>query len=179
MAGRGRMGMLGLDPLIAIGALPLVVIAAAAIMLGWPRRVTHHYEVFVAAPPKTVWDTYLVHIDKADFRPGTRLLEAEVVGENPLTVRVRLQHDIARDPADMVLTYDSYEPYRRYRLRVGDSFLTEEGEFQAVTGGTRLIVTVRGPMRGFVLPAISRRRVERNHQALKRFCEGRRPPQNA
>jgi hypothetical protein len=145
----------------------------AFVAFGWPRRVTHRYELFIAAPPQRVWDNYFVHISKKDYRPGTRILDAVVVSEQPLTVRVRLQFDISSAPAEYLLIYDLYEPYTRYRLHRDDSEFSEEGEFIAESGGTRLRIAMTGPMFGFVLPSLARRRVERNQQALRDVCEGR------
>ena len=158
--------------------LESALIAAAAALcllfaLGWPRRVTHRYELFVAAAPQTVWDNYFVHINKANYRPGTRILDATVVAEQPLTVRVTLQYDITNEPAEYLLIYDLYEPYTRYRLRRSDSDFVEEGEFLSAAGGTRLCMAVTVPMHGFILPLLARRRVERNQRALKDLCEGR------
>lgn len=132
----------------------------------------------IAAPPQQVWDTYFIHIRKADYRPGTKVIEAEIVNEAPLTVRATLQHDIASRPRQIVMIYDLYEPYSRYRLRLDGSGLTEEGELTPETGGTRLRTRVIGRRRGLLLPWIARRRVERNLAALKAVCEGRpAPPQ--
>ena len=159
----------------AIAAIGASLAALAAVT--WPRGlVTHRYEVFIAAPPQTVWDTYFVHINKTDYRPGTRILEAEILDKSPLTVRVTLQHDIASQPRQVVFTYDVYEPYSRYRLRDRASGLLEEGEFAAEPGGTRLRVTITGRMFGFIVPALARRRVERNQLALKQACEGQPVP---
>jgi hypothetical protein len=135
--------------------------------------VTHRYELFVMAPPQTVWDNYFVHVNKTDYRPGTHLIDAVVVSERPLTVRVALQYDITSEPAEYLLVYDLYEPYTRHRLRRSDSDFVEEGEFLSEASGTRLRIAVTGPMRGFVLPLLARRRVERSQRALKDLCEGR------
>jgi hypothetical protein len=143
-----------------------------------PRgRVTHRYEVFIAAPPQTVWDTYFVHINKVDYRPGTKLIDVKIVREAPLTVRATVQHDIMSEPRTVVFIYDVYEPYSRYCLEQAGSDFMEEGEFIAEPGGTRLRVNITGKMRGFVLPWIARRRVRRNQQALKTVCEGHATPQ--
>ena len=112
---------------------PALIAAAAGlcllfVMFGWPRRVTHRYELFVMAPPQTVWDNYFVHVNKTDYRPGTHLIDAVVVSERPLTVRVALQYDITSEPAEYLLVYDLYEPYTRHRLRRSDSDFVEEGE---------------------------------------------------
>ncbi len=146
------------------------------VAIGWPRgRVTHRYEIFVAASPQTVWDTYFIHVRKADYRPGTRVIDATILSDHPLTVRLELQFDIASTPTELMLTYDIYEPYVRYRVREAGGDSVEEGEFAAEPGGTRLRVAVTMPMRGFLLPLLARRRVERNQQALKDVCEGRQP----
>jgi hypothetical protein len=156
---------------------PALIAAAAGLCLlfaiGWPRRVTHRYELFVAAAPQTVWDNYFVHVNKTNYRPGTRIIDATVVSEQPLTVRVALQYDIDSTPAEYLLVYDLYEPYTRYRLRRSDSDFVEEGEFLGEPGGTRLHLAITGPMHGFVLPLLARRRVERNQRALRDLCEGR------
>ena len=162
----------------AVFAAALLLVLLAFV---WPRgRMTHRYEVFVAAPPRAVWDTYFIHINKTDYRPGTKIIDAEIVSEAPLTVRATLQQDIAAQPRQVVMTYDVYEPYTRYRLRAEGSDLVEEGEFAAEPsgsqGGTRLRVSVTGRRRGLLFPWIARRRVLRNHEALKAVCEGRPPP---
>ena len=159
-----------LDPALIAA---VVAVLAAFVVFGWPRRVTHRYELFVAAAPQTVWDNYFVHINKANYRPGTRVIDATVVAERPLTVRIKLQYDITDEPTAYLLVYDVYEPYTRYRLRRSGSNFVEEGEFLSEPGGTRLHMAVTGPMRGFVLPLLARRRVERNQRALRDFCEGR------
>jgi hypothetical protein len=157
------------DSFLILAAMTL----AAFAFFGWPRRVTHRYELFIAAPPQRVWDNYFVHISKKDYRPGTRILDAVVVSAEPLTVRVRLQFDISSAPAEYLLIYDLYEPYTRYRLHRDDSKFIEDGEFTPESGGTRLRIAISGPMFGFVLPQLARRRVERNQQALRDVCEGR------
>ncbi|MBV9017221.1 MAG: hypothetical protein JO213_10585 [Alphaproteobacteria bacterium] len=154
---------------LILAAMTLAAFAA----LAWPRRVTHRYELFIAAPPQRVWDNYFVHISKKDYRPGTRILDAAVVSPQPLTVRVRVQFDISSTPAEYLLIYDLYEPYTRYRLHRDDSKFIEEGQFIPESGGTRLRIGITGPMFGFVLPLLARRRVERNQQALRDVCEGR------
>src|SRR6267378_3529997 len=132
---------------------PALIAAAAGLCLllafGWPCRVTHRYELCVAAAPQTVWDNYFVHVNKANYRPGTRIIDAIVVSEQPLTVRVALQYDIDSTPAEYLLVYDLYEPHTRYRLRRSDSDFVEEGEFLSEAGGTRLCMAVTGPMHGF------------------------------
>lgn len=155
--------------LIAVVAATLALLAA----FGRPRRVTHRYELFIAAAPQRLWNTYFVHISKKDYRPGTHIIDAAVVSEQPLTVRIRLQYDITSTPDEYLLIYDLYEPYTRYRVRRDDSDFAEEGEFLAESGGTRLRIAVTGQMYGFVLPLLARRRVERNQQALRDLCEGR------
>lgn len=158
---------------VAANAAALALLAAIA----WPRRlVTHRYELFVAAPPQTVWDTYFIHVKKADYRPGTRVLDAAILSEKPLIVRLKLQSDLAAKPMQMVLRYDLYEPYSRYRLKNARSGIAEEGAFAAEAGGTRLRLTISGPQRGLLQPFLARRRVERNQQALKAVCEGRPAP---
>jgi len=157
-------------------AVLLLVLLAVA----WPRgRMTHRYELFVAAPPQAVWDTYFMHVNKTDYRPGTKIIDAEIVSGAPLTVRATVQQDIAAQPRQIVMTYDLYEPYTRYRLRAEGSDVVEEGEFVAEPsssqGGTRLRVSVTGRRRGLLLPWMARRRVLRNHEALKAVCEGRPP----
>jgi hypothetical protein len=159
----------------AFAALGASLAALAAV--AWPRGlVTHRYEVFIAAPPKTVWDTYFVHINKSDYRPGTRLLDVEILNESPLTVRATLQQDIASQPRQVVFTYDVYEPYASYRLGEATRGLLEEGEFVAEPGGTRLRVAITGRMFGFIMPALARRRVEHNQLALKQTCERQKVP---
>jgi len=159
-----------LQPILIAAALAFWVVFAA---FGRRRRVTHRYELFIATPPQTVWNNYFVHISKKDYRPGTRIIDATVVSEQPLMVRVRLQYDITGTPTDYLLIYDLYEPYTRYRLHRDDSDFVEEGEFIAEAGGTRIRIAVTGQMYGFVLPLLARRRVERNQQALRDLCEGR------
>jgi hypothetical protein len=141
-----------------------------------PRgRLTHNYEVFIAAEPKTVWDTFFIHVRGCDYRPGTRLLGYEVLSENPLTVRITVKANFLPMPLSVVETFELYEPYARYKLRggIGSVQLAEEGEFVSEPGGTRLRFAVTAPRRGLLLPLLARRRVERNICALQDVCEGR------
>ena len=166
---------------LAYDAFFAAVVLLVLLAFVWPRgRMTHRYKLFIAAPPQAVWNTYFMHINKTDYRPGTKIIDAEIVSETPLTVRATVQHDIAAQPRQIVMTYDLYEPYTRYLLRAEGSELVEEGEFVAEPsgsqGGTRLRVSVTGPRRGLLVPWMARRRVLRNHAALKAVCEGRPPP---
>jgi hypothetical protein len=138
-------------------------------------RLTHYYDVFVAADPKTVWDTYFIHVRGSDYRPGTRLLGYETLSENPLTVRLTTKPNYLPAPVSIVTTYDLYEPYTRYKERggVGSIEIAEKGEFVSKPGGTRLHIAITAPRRGLLLPWIARRRVERNMRALQDVCEGR------
>ena len=164
-------------PLLSFSWVDLAVIAAIlGVLLCWPRRPgVDRYETFIAAAPREVWDTYFIHVRKADYRPGTRVLDAVTIAEEPLTVRITLQFDLNVEPTEVVLVYDVWEPYTRYRVRARESAKFEEGEFIAEAGGTRLKVAVTGPRRGWILPWIVRRRVERHQLALKAVCEGREP----
>jgi hypothetical protein len=117
----------------------LVWMFGAAALFGLPRgRVTHRFETFIAAPPKTIWDTYFAHVNKADYRPGTRLLDAHIVRQAPLTVAITVQQGWFSGPRRVVFVYDVYEPYSRYALQQAGRDLMEEGEFIAEPGGTRL-----------------------------------------
>ncbi len=140
-----------------------------------PGRLTDAHRVFIAADAKTAWDTYFVHVRKADFRPGTRILGAEILSEDPLTVKATMQCDFATESASTVFTYDLYEPYRRYRLKEGDTGIIEEGEFRQEPGGTWLRFTVDFPRMGRVLHWAAQRRTRQNLRALKDVCEGRQP----
>ena len=150
--------------------------AALHLAIGWRHRVTHRYEIVIAASAKTVWDTYFVHIKKADYRPGTWLVDATVLSEAPLTVRITAQPDFSSEPMQTTVVYDVWEPYRRYRLHVEDSDIVEEGTLTPDGAETRLQRVITTPMRGSLLPLLARRRVERNQRALKEVCEGREVP---
>jgi hypothetical protein len=96
-----------------------------AIPLG---RLTHYYDVFVAADPKAVWDTYFIHVRGSDYRPRTRVLGYEVFSQNPLTVRITAKPYFSPIPVNVVTTFDLYEPYTRYRERgsIGSIEIVEE-----------------------------------------------------
>ena len=138
-------------------------------------RLTHYYDVFVAADPKAVWDTYFIHVRGSDYRPRTRVLGYEVLSQNPLTVRITVKPYFSPIPVNVVTTFDLYEPYTRYRERggIGSIEAVEEGEFVSEPSGTRLHVAITAPRRGLLLPWIARRRVQRNMRALRDACEGR------
>ena len=143
-----------------------------AALFGLPRgRVTHRFETFIGAPPKTVWDTYFVHVNKADYRPFSRLLDAQIVKSAPLTVRITVQQGWLSGPRRVVFVYDVWEPYSRYCLEQTGSDLMEEGIFIEEPGGTRLRFSISATMRGFVMPTLARWRVRRNQRALKSYCE--------
>lgn len=166
-----------LSPIGVASDAAFLMAAGVLIVFVWPRRLVDRYDFFVAAPPQTVWETYFVHVKKADYRPGTRVLDAEILSQEPLTVRLKLQFNYAAAPVEQVLVYDLYEPFARYRLRArdGGGGIVEEGDLTPEEGGTRLRISITGKRRGWVLPALVRRRVKRNQQALKAVCEGRDP----
>ena len=138
-------------------------------------RLTHHYDVLVAADPKAVWDTYFIHVRGSDYRPGTRVLGYEILSENPLTVRITVKPNFLPMPVKVVSTYDLYEPYTRYKLHGGISSIeiVEEGEFVSEPNGTRLHVAITAPRRGLLLPWLARRQAEKRFGALQDVCEGR------
>ncbi|HEX3431177.1 MAG TPA: hypothetical protein VHT03_09840 [Rhizomicrobium sp.] len=151
-----------------------LLVALFFLAIAWPRGSgTDRYEQFIAAPAKTVWDIYFVHVNKVDYRPGTRVLEAVTLQEHPLTVRLVLQSDLASAPAEFTEVFDLYKPYSRYRLHDIAESLLEEGEFIPEAAGTRLRTQVSSVRHGWILPWIARRRVRRNLRALKDVCEGR------
>lgn len=195
---------LGLGVALSIGgviamliAAPLVVSAGAYLLLLKPRgRQTHRFDVFIAAAPETVWNTYLFHCGHRDYRPGMRILSSTIVAQTPLTVRYEMQADYATTPSTVTFVYDLYEPYTRYRLTYhaahddddseesktlaedsnsAEAQFVEEGVFEPVATGTRLHVAITSPMMGFVLPWAAYRRTTRNFRALKQVCEGRTP----
>ena len=47
-------------------AITIIFYLLVQIPLG---RLTHNYDVFVAADAKTVWDTYFIHVRGSDYRP--------------------------------------------------------------------------------------------------------------
>lgn len=155
--------------LLAAGLIPYLLMQ---IPLG---QVTHKYEVFIAADPKTVWDTYFIHVRGTDYRPRTRLLGYRILSENPLTVQITVKGDSLPMPVTTVFTYEVYEPYTRYKLHssIGSAKMVEEGEFLSELGGARLRLAVTVPRRGLLLPLLARRRVNGNLRALQNVCEGR------
>jgi hypothetical protein len=157
----------------------LYLLATSGILylfMGIPMgRLTHYYDVFVAAEPKTVWNTYFIHVRGSDYRPGTRVLGYEILSESPLTVRITAKLRFLPMPVNIVSTYDVSEPYTRYKERggIGSIEIVEEGELVSEPGGTRLQIAINAPRRGLLLPLLARHRVERNMRAPQDVCEDR------
>ena len=155
----------------------LLLGTAFLIVLLLPRGPqTRRHSVFIAADPRTVWETYFFHAGRRDFRPGVRFLSCEILAEKPLTVSYTAQVDYASRPVTVVVSYDVYEPYRRFRASTDDGAIVEEGELEQVSGGTCLRSATTAPKRGWLLPSAARRRDEQGFYALKDVCEGRDPP---
>ena len=171
--------------LLGILLTGLLVSFLLVIVPSLPGRREREFEIRIAADPKTIWDIYFGHVSGCDYRPGTRLLSAEIVSQEPLTVRSTWQVDYLSKPAHTTSVYEIYQPYTHYRLRgvVDDPPAQgavdvgyEEGELRQQADGTRLSLTIISPSDPrWLVQWLAGRRIKRNLAALKDVCEGRWP----
>jgi hypothetical protein len=174
-----------LGAVVPLFARIAALLGLLAVLL-WPRparRVPH--AVFVRASAQAVWNTYFMHVERAEYRPGRRILNIERLSESPLTIRATIRMDYAASPSVLTYAFPLYEPPRRYRLEpvaAPGNPLTrgfgEAGELVEQDGGTWLRMTVQVP-RGLALSGwLAGRRIRQNLRALAAYCEGRPvPPQ--
>jgi hypothetical protein len=167
--------------------LPAVVLAlaaaVAAAMLRRRRAGEVAHAVFVRAPAQAVWDAYFMHVARADYRPGRRILGIETLAHDPLTIRATVQMDYASAPNTLTYAFPLYEPPRRYRLdqlsidgAPMKHAYVEHGELVEQDGGTWLRFAVAVPDAPWLLGWIAGRRVRQNLRALAAYCEGRPVP---
>ena len=105
---------------LKLAALAVLLVAGLLYAaVSWARgRRTRSHSVFIAATPKTVWDTFFFHVGQVNYRSGFRILSADILSRDPLTVRTTAQLDLDATPVGIVTVYDLYEPYRRYRSHI-------------------------------------------------------------
>jgi hypothetical protein len=166
-----------------IAATLLVGCIALPALRSRPGRLIHH-SVFVRAPAQAVWDAYFMHVRRADYRLGRRILDIETLSRDPLTIRATVQMDYCETPNIVTYAFPLYDPPRRYRIKTlsvdndaDASEVAEEGELVEQNGGTLLRFTVRVPRSPWIATWIAGRQVRDNLRALAAFCEGLPVPQ--
>ena len=99
------------------------------VFLALPRgRRTRSHTIWIAADPKTVWNTFFFHVGGINFRPGIHKRSAEVLATDPLIVRTVSQLDLRSTPSVSTMTYDAYEPHRYYRAHLSPRDIVTEAE---------------------------------------------------
>ncbi len=172
--------------LVLHASATILRIAAASVLLGvvamwilaWQRRMQpRRYAVFVRAPAQTVWDAYFMHVCRAEYRPGRRILNIETLSQSPLTIRATIQMDYVSAPSVITYSFPIHQPPHRYRLeQAGPTGLAEEGTLQEQDGGTLLRVSVQSPLTRPLVAWLAGKRVRQNMRALAIYCEGGTPP---
>ena len=166
---------------MSVGLLISVIVlagVAAFFLLLRPRPLPpRRHAVFVRASAQTVWDAYFMHVRRAEYRPGRRIVNIETLSQAPLTIRATIQMDYLSAPSVFTYAFPLYDPPHRYRLeQVGAGGLAEDGTLQEQDGGTWLRLSVQSARSVPLAVWLARRRVRQNLEALAIYCEGGTPP---
>lgn len=160
-----------ISPIAFLGLAAGAVLVVLYLLIGRQRAT---FEILVDAPPKIVWEQWVVACGNNGWRPLIEIELVERVSESPLTIRVKATpKGLGGMPMEQVWRYDVYEPYRRYQCRVvsGGRSAEESGELTESGNGTRLAFTITARASGVAGAWFARQRTERTLRALKTVCE--------